>query len=945
MLTEFKSLILNLAQKNRRDHELDLEVRAYAAMLEDEKVRGGMKPEEARRAARVELGGVEQVKEQVREARTGAWLDGLLQDLRFGARMLRKSPGFTTVAVLTLALGIGANTAIFSLLDAVLLKPLPVRNPQELVLFQWHGHKGPRYDELSSFGDCDDGKTKDYRWGCSFSSPLFDTLESNSKNFDGMTAFAGPAEVHLAGNGPASMANAEIVTGDYFHVLGIRAAVGRTIQHSDDAPAAPPVLVLSYGYWQRAFGADSSAIGRSVRLNGVPVTIIGVAEPSFTYLSPGKHQDMWTTRWSFSRIGFNEGWSRAGDPGNSWLAILARLKPGVPRAQAQAEASLIFRNEMLYGSHVLMDTEADPAVTLVPAADGLTGERSTVTTQLYLLMLAVGILLVIACANVAGLLLARSATRQREIAVRLTLGAPRNRIVRQLLTESVLLSTLGGITGILFAYWGLRLFTQLATNSAASFPFPVTPDFRILAFTASVSIGTGILFGLVPAWRSTRADLTPSLKATHAGTAGSTRANRLGFGNALVVAQVGLAVIVLTAAGLFVRTLHNLRSIDPGFDTHNLLIFTLDPVVGGYKTDQIQLLYRNLQNEFASIPGVTSVAYSQYALLSGSSSTQDVSIEGRPDKVDIALLPVGPRFLETMHIPLLLGRALESTDFDFPAPSASAAASSTAQGSSNAKVPSPTALLPVLVNKAFVRNYCGKQNPLEIRMNRGGASSSRTGVSDGKLRSREWQVVGVVADTKYARLREAVPPIVYLPVNGGGAHFEIRTAYSPESLVPAVRKIVAQHDSDLPLFDVTTQTKAIDEQMSQERVVARLSSFFGVLALLLACTGLYGLLSYDVTMRTHEVGIRLALGARPASVLRLIIGRGLALATAGAAGGLLVSLWATHYIQSMLFGVKPIDAITLFATTALLMAVALAACFIPARRAMRVDPMVALRHE
>ena len=928
------------------DQELDEELRDHIERKTEEYIANGTTPEEARRRASLDLEGVEQTKEKCRDARRVSWIQDLILDLRYGLRMLRKSPGFTAVAVLTLALGIGANTAVFSLLDAVLLKPLPVRNPRELVLFQWHGHKGPRYDEMSTFGDCDGGHATDYRWGCTFSSPLFDAFDAGAKSFDAMAAFAGPEEVQLSGNGPASMASAEIVTGDFFRTLGVRAAIGRTIERSDDTPTAPAVLVLSSGYWYRAFGGDTSAVGRRVRLNGVPVTIIGVADPSFTYLSPGKRQDIWITRWSFSLIGFNEGWSRVAVPGNCWLAVLARLKPAASRAQAQAEASLTFSNEMLHGSHPLMDVAADPGIALIPAEQGLTGTRASVTTQLYLLMFAVGTLLMIACANVAGLLLARSLSRQREIAVRFTLGAPRSRLVRQLLTESLLLSLLGGSIGILFAYWGVRVFAQLVSRSSASFPFPVTPDFRILTFTACISVVTGILFGLVPAFRSTGNDLTPDLKeiATRTGRSRTTGSWRFSTGNALVVGQVALAALVLTGAGLFVRTLHNLGAIDPGFDARNLLIFKLDPVIAGYKTNQIQALYHSLQAHFAAVPGVTSVAYSHFALLSGNSSAQDVSIQGHPDKAFVDLLPISPRFLDTMHIPLLLGRGLEPSDFD-PASTSTPAIGSSPVESSQPGESSAAPSMPVLVNQAFVRTYCGKQNPLAIRMNEGGTSSAKTGISDGKAWSRAWQVVGVVADTKYARLREPDPPIVYLPLHGGGARFEIRTALPPDSLVPAFREVVAQHDPDLPLLDITTQTQTIEKQTSQERLIARLSSFFALLALLLACTGLYGLLFYDVTMRSREIGIRMTLGAQRADVIWRVIGQGLRSALLGLGVGIIAALGLTRLLSSLLFGLSPADPVTFISVSLILSSVATLASYIPAWRAMKVDPMVALRYE
>lgn len=881
----------------------------------------------------MKLGGVERVKEMYRDRRGLRWLETLTQDVRFGIRTLGKNPGFTTVAVLTLALGIGANTAIFSMLDAVLLKAVPVRDPNQLVILQWHGHKGPRYDENSSFGDCEDGHSHDLRWGCSFSSPMFDALQSDTKGFTGLAAFAGPAQVQLSGNGPATMATAEIVSGGYFETLGVRATLGRVIEDHDDAPTSSPVAVLSYGYWQSAFGRDSSVVGHTIRLNQVPTTIIGVADPEFARLSPGKQQDMWITRWSFPRIGSHEGWSRVADPGNSWLAIIGRLEPNASRAQAQAAASLTFRDQMLHGSHPLMDATSEPAVTLIPLQEGLTGRRSAVSKPLYLLMFAVGILLLISCANVAGLLIARSASRQREIAMRLTLGAPHARIVRQLLTESVLLSACGGLVGVLFAYWGVHAFASLV-SSGNSVHFVVRPDGRILAFTAAVSILSGIAFGFAPAWRATRGDLTPALKRV---TGAQGRTGHFSIGNSLVVTQVALTVVALAGAGLLVRTLRNLESVDPGFDTRNVLLFAIDPPLAGYDAGRTQALYQYFQREFGALPGMTSVSYSSKALLSGNRASGDVRIENQPDKssIDADMLGVGPSFFNTMSIRMLAGRNFAAEDFEDQATQAVSSS-----GSALVSVP-----LPVIINEKFAHDYFGQESALGARLLRGNSWGSHGDLTANNPTSHEWTVIGVAADAKYDDLRAEIAPTIYFPQSGGGAYFELRTTAAPESLVPAVRQIVTARDSDLPVFSIATESHMVENGLSQQTLVAKFSGFFGLLALLLASTGLYGLLAYEVTRGTREIGIRMALGEQPSHTLRKIVGGALLLAGGGVAVGVVIALALTRFLESLLFGVKPSDPATFIATAIVLLTVAMVACWIPARRAMRVDPMVALRHE
>jgi len=878
--------------------------------------------------------------------------------------MLAKSPGFTAVAVLTLALGIGANTAIFSLIDAVMLRSLPVRNPSQLVLLQWHNrHRWIGSTEYSSFSDCGDTGFRGGS-GCSFPLPIFEEIRSQTNAFSGVTAFAGPARLNLSGNGPASIVKGEIVSGDYFSTLEVNAVIGRTLGPADDTPSASPAAVLSYAYWQSAFGGSRSVLGRTILLNNVAFTIVGVAEPSFTNLSPGKKQDLWLTIAMVPRLGIDWGQKIEGLH-NWWLVLMARLRPGASIVQAQTAASLIFRNEVLHGAKPLSKAADDPGIFLTRAQEGLSGTRGHYSEQLYILMFAAGTILLIACANVAGLLLSRAAARQKEIAVRLALGAGRVRILRQLLTESLLLSVAGGAVGIIFAYWGVHAVTALMSGNSSRFPFVVSPDWRVLSFALGASIFTGIFFGLAPAVRGTRVDLTPALKE-NASTipGGSTRGwRRFHLGSGLVVVQVALSVLVLIGAGLLVRTLEHLRNINPGFDTRNVLLFSVDPTLLGYKDAQIENLYREMRDRLAALPGVISVAYSSDALLSGGLWGSTVHIEGQPPKSDVHvdMFAAGPKFFSTMRIPLLEGRMFTSADYEQAAQAS--AAKKAAEQKANPQAPPATAGKPVptlsaavavphaavvsvLVNKAFVRRYFANENPLGKGINRGrGESGANDGSSAVSPKSSGWQIVGVVGDTKYNTLRRDIHPAVYVPFTSGSAYFELRTKANPTGFVPEVRDVANQLDNNLPLSNVSTQTRNIDGLLSQERLVARLSSFFGLLALILACIGLYGLLSYEVSRRTREIGIRMALGAQQRDVLRLVVGQGIVLAIVGAGVGVGVAIGVTRYLSSMLYDVHANDPVTIASVAILLLLVALLACYIPARRATRVDPMVALRYE
>ena len=907
MMSDLYIRLRSLFRRTKVDEELHDELRFHLERQTEKYLRAGMSPEQAMRQARLEFGGLAQVQEECREARGVTFLETLIQDLRFGFRMLRKSPGLTVVMVLTLALGIGANTSIFTLVNAVMLRSLPVRDPQQLVVAEWSARNRPRQLGTSSFGDCQD--YQGMRSDCSLSYPMFAQIRHQKNLFADVMAFAGPVSLNLSGNGAANITQGELVSGNYFETLGVIPALGRTLVAEDEKPGAEPVAVLDYAYWQRAFGGSASVIGRTIRLNNNAFTIVGVADSMFTRLTPGKSVDLWVPLTQGKQLG--QVWAQLPDANNWWLVVVGRLQPGASRRQAQAAVNALFVTETLHGTKPVWTPADDPHLWLLPAQQGLSGIRYQFGKPLMLLLAAVGIVLLIACANVAGLMLARGAAREREIAVRLAMGAGRRRVIRQLLTECLLLSMFGAALGALVAYVGTtRLAAFFSSNSYPPLRLDLQPDWLVLLFAVSVAVLTAVGFGLAPALRGAGANAAAGLKGNTATATGRKKGHRLGLGRWLVVMQVALSMVVLAGAGLLLRTLDKLHSIDPGFDTRKILLFSINPEQAGYSKKQITDLYANLQTRLAALPGVVNASYSSDAILDGSLWTQDLRVEGRADKntVESQMLSIGPDYFGTMKIPVVNGRVLGDSDMS-------------------------STQLAAVVNREFVRRFAGGRNPIGLHF--GGADP----------KDPQWQIIGVVGDTQYESLRGAKGPTAYVPLTGGGATFELRSAVAPVGLMPEVRNLVHEVDNNLPIIRMRTQSDAVDRLLFNERLVARLFGLFGALGLLLACVGLYGLLSYSVTLRTREIGIRTALGAQRRDVLVLVLRQGLVLVIVGVTLGAAAATGVTRLLASLLYGVRPTDPFTFALTAALLIAIGLVASSLPARRATRVDPMTALRCE
>jgi len=830
-------------------------------------------------------------------------LEALAQDLRYALRMLRRTPGFTTAAILSLALGIGANTAVFSLIDAVLLRHLPVRAPSELVAI---GNQD-RVNGLSSGNERTD----------LYSVPLFRELQRSNSVFTGMYAngrtdqvVEGPAD---SGRHPST----RLVSGAYFDVLGVSPLIGRTFDEAEaDAPGRSPMVVISYEYWRKRFNGNPTALGRKLVLNGYPFTVIGVTPRQFYGDIVGVASDIWVP------LGMQEqlmpGRKYLDDRSVCWLLLMGRMKPGISFEQARAQVTTLVRQIVIAheGSSIDADRLRFIRKSPVPVERGdvgLSRLRLQFSGSLLTLMALVGVVLLIACGNLANLLLARATARRREIAVRLAIGAERGRILRQLITESLLLAAFGGAIGLMVAFWASRGLLLLASPGDA-IPLQISPDPRIFLFALGVSFITGVLFGVAPALRAARVEVAPTLRETARALAGSS--SRLSAGRILVVVQVALSALLVFGAGLFVRTLRNLEQEDTGFARSRILMMELDPIASGYKPAAIPSMCLELMDRLRQLPGVDSATFSENGIFSGTESGESVQIPGYTPKSDIdrdvANDRVGPDYFQTVGGRILLGRDMDRRD-------------------------GPGAPKVAIINEAMAQHYFPGQNPV-----------GRHFVMDNHTTNLE--IVGVAANIRDHSLRDEVRPRFYFsylqPVdNLGGFNFEIRTSGDPALTMSAVRDAVRQFDRGLRIFSMAPVEEQIGDRLEQEKLVARMSSLFGMIALLLAIFGLYGVLSYNVARRTSEIGVRMALGASSGGVLRMVLAEAIGMTVAGLVIAIPMSIMAARLVSSRLFGLQSSDPATMAGAAALMLAAAVFAAWLPARRAAGTDPMTALRWE
>ena len=878
-----------LMRKPRVEQELDDELREFLETAVEEKMKAGLDRDAALRAARLELGSVEAVKDRVRDVGWETFVDSVWRDIGYAVRGLRRAPGFTAVAALTLALGIGATTAIFTLLDASVLRSLPVQDPGELVALQFQDRGRPQ-----SF----------------FSYPHFERLRDRTHTLSGLFAISALPRLNIVVDGRADIATGTLVSSEYFRVLGVAPHRGRLLTPEDDrAPDA--VAVISHRFWQSRFGGDPGIVGRAVGVNGVPVAIVGVTPPGFFGVTVGGVSDVMLPMRLSDRVTMNRGWWN--QPFVTWLQMIGRVRPGISREAADVELAGIFHQSQLEFMASSTDPDMrvrlrDSTLHLESAAAGLQGRVHAFTPALTFLMAVAAIVLLIACANLANLFLARGHARQRELAIRLAIGAGRSRLMRQLLTESALVGAGGATIGCALALWGSEALARMVATGSTPILLDATPDLGVLAFAILVTCGTVLVFGMAPALHATR---TRGSLATFGARAIGTL--RLGWNRTLVVAQIMLSVVLVLAAGLSWRTVDNLLATETGFDRRDILMFSTDASLVRYDGKRAPAVYGRVRDALASVPGVQRASVSVVRPIdSDSYFVGSVGfVDGRTltgnSRIRYAFNVLGLDYFSTLRIPLLMGRDFQPQD-----------------GETSPKV--------AIINETMARQVFAEANPL--------------GHHFGQNEREVLEVIGVVRDTKYANLLDAPRAVMYLPISQTPATqvtFLVRSAGSAESLVDAARQRMIAFDPSLPMYRVNTLDTQARESLLRQRLLARVSGLLGSIALLLAGVGLYGLMSFAVAQRVKEIGVRMALGADRTRVVWMTLGEACRLILFGVAIGVPTAVAVMRLAKSLLYGLTPGDPLTLMSVVALLSAVVLVAAYLPARRAARVDPMVALR--
>jgi putative ABC transport system permease protein len=880
-------------QRRRKEDELREELEFHLTEEAAERHADGLSEEQARWAAHRDLGNVTRLQENTRSLWSWIVLEQLAQDVRYGVRLLRKSPGFTFAAVTSLALGIGANTAIFSLIDAAFLRSLPVREPARLI-------------ELLT----DRGNGQPFN---AFSYPAFVHFSDHATTVDGVIASHSSRFYVAVDNAPPEFGSGQYVSGNFFPVLGVPAASGRTIEPSDDRPAAEPVAVLSHGYWHRRFGADPLVVGRRLTVDDHVFTVVGVTPQSFRGTHVGREVDFWIPL-SAEPLLRKESWMLRAGP--KWLQLLARVKTGHSFEEARAELQTMFQTGVIEAELALLkDPRPDhPArkwrLAIEPARAGLSRVRHQYGDPLFVLFIVSGIVLVIACVNVANLLLARASVRRHEIAMRLSLGGAPSRIVRQLLTESMLLASAGAVLGVAFAFVGSRYLLGFFATSRTPLVLDVGPDVRLLTFAAALAIATGLLFGLAPAWRTT-AD-APGASLFGSGRVQGNR-NRRVLSRLLIGTQVALSVIMLFCGGLFLRSLHNIRSIDMGFESRSVLLISTDPSRSRLTSEGQRNALREALTRVNAIPGVQAASLSDVTPVEGGGTMLTFALRGTDDVVregrSLYLAWVSPNYFATMDTPIYVGR-----DFSWH------------DSAGSPKV--------AIVNQTLARQYFGDKSAIGARV------VSKDGTT--------YEIIAVVGDAKYLELRETVPPTLYLHAfqqERVSSQFAIRAAGPPMSIATAARETIREIAPSIPVTSIRSLQEQVDGSIARERMLGALSGFFAGLGLLLVTVGLYGVMAYSVSRRTSEIGIRIALGAKQSQIRGMVIREALTLTGGGIAAGMIPALLVSRAIASLLFGLTPNDPVTIWGVVIIMVLTGLAAAYFPSRRAAQLDPAVALRNE